>query len=745
MYEVLAPLGVGGMGEVYRAKDLKLGREVALKLLPEEFARDQERLERLLREAQTLASLNHPNIATIYRLDDEGGGPRLVLELVAGETLAQRLERGAVPVAEALALAIQIASAVEAAHERGIVHRDLKPGNVMITPTGTAKVLDFGLATTDPRFVAKLGTSQSDTHPTPAGVTRAGALLGTAAYMSPEQVRGKPVDRRADIWAFATVLFETLAGRPAFAGDTLSDVIVAVLEREPDWPALPVGTPSHVKDVLKRSLRKDAGARPADIRDVRLELEAVVERGITAAASERSIAVLPFENLSGPDDDYFADGITDEIMNALLQLPGLRVAARSSCFAFKGRRDDLRAIGDKLRVSTVLEGTVRRSGQRLRITVRLADAADGYQLWSENYDREMTDVFELQDEIAGAIASRLRGALHNEADRLRARHGTRNLEAYELLLRGRALQVKRGRFLPEAIGCFETAIALDPNYSEALAWLSDSYRLLNTFGDALPSMAMPKARSLAERSLAIQPDQAEAWTTLACVEEQYEWNFQRAGELWSRALTIDPRHARGRSQRALWGVARGAMGADEARAEMRQALQDDPLNSWVVAMYSHVLGFLGDYEESLRQAERAFALDRESFFSHWNVMRAHAYAGQYERAIVMAPALCLASGRNQWVLGTLAWTYGKTGSVPKARAVFDELEGRSRHEYASTFWLTIAADAGGLPDEARALALRACDERDPLVVWGRVAPLWDGIRTRDYFRDIERSIWGDGG
>src|SRR5262252_2447911 len=405
-YEILAPLGAGGMGEVYRARDERLGRDVAIKSLPTAVAVEPARLARFRREAQTIAALNHANIAAIYGLEESAGVPYLVLELVEGESLAARLSRGALPPRETLALGIQIASAVEAAHERGIVHRDLKPGNVMITRSGTAKVVDFGLARNEPAVTLDDDFTASPTLTAQAGATLVGTVVGTAAYMSPEQARGKPVDRRTDIWSFGCVMFECLAGRRAFAGDTAPDLIARILEREPDWSALPEATPARAREILKRCLRKDADARPRDIRDVRLELQEVAAGGRSERSSEKSVAVLPFENLSGPEDEYFADGVTDEILNALAHLEGLRVAARTSCFAFKGRREDLRAIGERLDVATVLEGTVRRSGTRLRITVQLANAADGYQLWSERYDREMTDVFAVQDEIAHAIAAR---------------------------------------------------------------------------------------------------------------------------------------------------------------------------------------------------------------------------------------------------------------------------------------------------------------------------------------------------
>ncbi|MEO5617625.1 MAG: protein kinase, partial [Candidatus Eisenbacteria bacterium] len=728
-YEIVAPLGSGGMGDVYRARDPRLGRDVAIKALPAEFAADAERLARFRREAQTLAALNHPNIAAIHGLEEAGGVPHLVLELVEGESLATRLAPGALAPRDAITLCVQIAAAIEAAHERGIIHRDLKPGNVMITSTGFAKVLDFGLARVDAPGSSSGDLAESPTITAYAGATVAGTILGTAAYMSPEQARGKPVDRRSDVWSFGCVLFECLTGHPAFSGETASDLIARILEREPDWSALPAGLPARAREVLRRCLRKDADARPRDIRDVRLELaEAAAGGAKSEAGREHSVAVLPFDNLSGPDDEYFADGVTDEILSRLAQLEGLRVAARTSCFAFKGRREDLRGIGEKLDVATVLEGSVRRSGARLRITAQLVNVVDGRALWSERYDREMTDVFEVQDEIANAIATRLRGAMHAEAERSRAQRGTQNLEAYELLLKGRSMQARRGRYLRQANEVFEQAIALDPRYAEAMAWLSDSYRLMGTFGEAPFGQLMPKAKRLAEQALEIDPNLAEAWATLACVEEQYERNFTGAGPLWERVLTLDPRHVRARSQRALWGFCAGTISVEEALAEAQRAIDDDPLNAWSSAMHSFMLGYASRHAESIAEAERSVGFDSESFFAQWNRMRAHAWGDVLGRAVSLAPALLADSGRHPWVLGLLAWTHARAGNEAAARAIRDELEARSRHEFVAPFWLSVAESAAGNPDDALRHVERAVADRDPLVVWGRVTPFWAEIR-----------------
>ncbi len=738
-YEIVAPLGVGGMGEVYRARDPRLGRDVAIKALPAAVSQDADRLDRFRREAQTLASLNHPNIAAIYGLEDGDGAPHLVLELVEGESLAARLARGRLDMRDALRIGVQIAAAIEAAHERGVVHRDLKPGNVMIGTSGVVKVLDFGIAKSEAAGRPGVDSAETPTLTHTPGATEVGTILGTAAYMSPEQARGRPVDRRSDVWSFGCVLFEVLAGRPPFDGETVPDLIARILEREPDWGLLPDEVPAGVRALLRRCLRKDSSERPRDIRDVRLELADATAVGTKReAAREKSIAVLPFENQSGAGDEYFADGITDEILNALTHLDGLRVAARTSCFAFKGRREDLRSIGEKLEVTTVLEGTVRRAGARLRITAQLVNAADGYQLWSERYDREMTDVFEVQDEIANAIAARLRVTLAGDADRGRGRRGTASLEAYELLLKGRAFQFKRGRFLQRAIECFERAIALDPNYAEPLAWLADSYRLLGTFSVAATSEVGPKAKALAERALAIDPDLAEANATLADVEAQFELRWPPAAAAWTRALTSDPRHVRSRCERALWGFGFDAYTVDEALVEIDKALTDDPLNAWIGGMKSMMLGFGGRHAESIAEAERAFGTDPDSFFAHWNVMRAHSWAGDHARAIEAAPALLAASGRNIWPLATLGWSYGKSGDASRCRAVYDELIARSRHEFVGPFWLATVASAAGLRDEAMRLASRAVAERDPFVIFARKIPLWDGVRADPRFEEIMR-------
>jgi serine/threonine protein kinase/tetratricopeptide (TPR) repeat protein len=744
-HEIVAPLGAGGMGEVYRARDSRLGREVAIKALSAEFARDPDRLARFEREARALAALNHPNIAAIYGFEEADGVPHLILELVEGETLAERLRRGPLSLAEALTVARQVAAAVEAAHERGIVHRDLKPGNVMLSTSGLVKVLDFGLARHDEAGAPPSDLSMTPTRTAQAGQTVAGTILGTAAYMSPEQARGRAVDRRSDVWSFGCVLYECLAGRAPFTGETASDLIARILEREPDWGALPPAAPLRVKDILRRCLRKEADARPRDIRDVRLELDELAAAGSSGISAPRapSIAVLPFENQSGPDDEYFADGMTDEILNALSHIDGLRVAARSSCFAYKGRREDPRALGEKLDVATVLEGTVRRAGSRLRITVQLAAAAEGRQLWSERYDREITDVFAVQDEIAAAVASRLRVTLHEKkTDEAAPRHGTSSIEAYELFLKGRALQLRRGSYVTEAIDCFERAIALDSDYAEALAWLSDSYRLMGTYGMAPANDVMPKAKAAAQKALALDPTLHEARATLADIATQYERDFETGRALWDEVLASDPENVRARCERALWLIGAGLVSPEEAFDEARRASRAEPHNAWAAAMHAFMLGFASRHEEAVVQAKHAVDLDPGSFIARFLYFQSLAWAGRDEEALALAPALLGMSGRHVWVLEFVALLHGRAGRRDRQLAILAELEGRAGHEFVPYTWLASIAATAGLVDKATEYLFRGVQDRDPILVLLRKLPQTEALRALPRYPEVVPIIWG---
>ena len=433
-YEILALLGSGGMGEVYKATDTRLGRTVAIKFLKSAYT------DRLDREARAIAALNHPNICTIHDV----GPDYLVMEYLEGAPLGSP-----VPLENALRLALQIAAALEAAHAKGIIHRDLKPGNIFVTQAGV-KLLDFGLA--------KLMPGQDGSDDT-LSMSQAGAVAGTVAYMSPEQAQAKPLDARSDIFSFGLVMYEMLSGQRAFSADTGIAVMAAIVRDE----ARPLKTAPELERIITRCLRKAPADRFQTMGEVRAALEQV---SVKPAQDQPSIAVLPFSNMSADkENEYFSDGLAEEILNSLVRIPGLKVTARTSSFAFRGKEQDIRGIAEALDVKTILEGSVRKAGNRVRVTAQLINAADGYHLWSERYDRELTDVFAVQDEIAAAIAAALKLKLSGEAAPVH-RH-TPNVPAYEAFLKGRYHMLKgtpegwaRGKdFL-------EQAVALDPQYAE---------------------------------------------------------------------------------------------------------------------------------------------------------------------------------------------------------------------------------------------------------------------------------------
>src|SRR2546427_3733566 len=622
-YEILAPLGAGGMGEVYEAHDSKLGRKVAIKVLPATFIHDPQRLARFQREARMLASLNHPNIATIHGLEESDGVHYLVMELVPGETLAERIGKGALPVEEALKVSGQVAQALEAAHEKGVIHRDLKPGNVKLTPEGRVKVLDFGLAKA---FVGDGGPEAPTVTTLTAMSTEDGRILGTPAYMSPEQARGKTVDKRADVWAFGCVLYELLTARRAFGGETLTETIAAVLEREPDWQALPPSTSAKIRDLLRRCLQKDPQRRLRDIGDVRIEIEEVsalprVGEAVATTKSTRvrwrgallwgvallllatvtsiaiwnrkspsplfargglgpieSLAVLPLEELSGsPGQDYFADGMTDELITDLAQIKALRVISRTSVMVYKGAHKSLPDIARELNVDAVVEGTVLHSGNRVRITAQLIYAATDRHLWAESYERDVRDILGLQREVAKDIVDEIRIKVTPEEQVLLSGAPPVNSEAYEAYLKGRYYwETRTEEGLRKAISYFEEAIEKDPTSPRAYRGLADSYNALGSDEFLPPMETFPKAKAAALEALRRDQNFAEAHASLAFAIWNYDYDWKAVETEYKRAIDLNPGYATSYHWYAgyLMGMGRFA----EAIAAVKKARELDPLS-----------------------------------------------------------------------------------------------------------------------------------------------------------------------
>ncbi len=714
-YTIERELGAGGMATVYLAEDLKHHRKVAVKVLRPELAALLGG-ERFVNEIAVTANLQHPHILPLYdsgRTGDEADERSnvflyYVMPYVEGESLRDKLVREKrLGIDEGVRITCDVADALDYAHRHNVIHRDIKPENILLKD-GHAVVADFGIA----RAVTAAADSPQ--------ITQTGHAVGTPMYMSPEQASSDPnVDGRSDLYSLGCMLYEMLSGEPPFKGATAEAILVQRFTQPP--PRLTdadPNIPSGISIAVHRAMARDPADRFVTASGFAAALSAPDAR--PGDVTEKSIAVLPFSNMSAsPEDEFFSDGMTEEIINALTQLEGLRVAARTSSFAFKGRHEDLRIVGEKLGVSTVLEGSVRRAGTRIRITAQLVNVADGYHFWSERYDREMTDIFAVQDEIAGAIAEKFK--VEAAAEQPVARRGTTNLDAYELFLKGRALQYRRGQSVWRALECFERALELDPKYADPAAMMADGYRLLGLYGFGSTAVMMPKAQAAAARALELDAGHAEAYATLAVVALLYEHDPPKAYEAWQRALELNPKHIRARSEYAVWWLAGIRNSASEAIAETARSVENDPLSAWAVSMHAFVLGMMGRPDEATAVAREAVALDAESYFAQWILVATLYWAGDFTGAIEEArPALAM-SGRHQFVFPALADSYAQSGNADAADAIYTELAARARTEQIHHSWLACTANAAGRLDEAAAHMRQAIAERDPLlVIVGRI-------------------------
>jgi eukaryotic-like serine/threonine-protein kinase len=679
-FEITSHLGTGGMGEVYQATDAKLGRSVAIKLLPDAVTHDVDRAARFEREARVLASLNHPNIAAIHGIEESGGRQFLVMELVTGETLAERVRRGPIPADEAFSIAKQIAEALAAAHEKGIIHRDLKPANIKITIQGQVKVLDFGLAKALnplPGFSGRPfpmgegnGHGLSNSPTIDAAETSAGMVLGTAAYMSPEQAQGKPLDERSDIFSFGSVLYELLTGKSPFAGSSAVEVLSAVLRDEPP----PMNVPEPIIGIVRRCLAKRAADRFASMGELKAALNRIaIKTSAHLSHDKPSIAVLPFANMSGDrEQEYFSDGLAEEIINVLAQVQDLKVIARTSAFAFKGQNTDIRRIADALGVTSILEGSVRKSGNRIRVTAQLITANDGSHLWSHRYDRELDDVFAVQDEIAQAIAAALEVKLA-----VRAATHKPSLPAYEAYLRYRYYQ---WGFTPDSLQrareCLEQALALDPQFALPYVGLADIHIASAAVGGMASHEAMPQARKLAQRALELDPDLPEAHAMLGIVAGHYDMDWKEAERRFQLAMAREPISCHLRQWYSTFYLVSVGRSMD-ARPQMMRVLEEDPLSQMWHCMLSNTLSGLGLYEEALDASRRAVELDPRFWWGWTTLGMLHGTLGRHTEARQCAERAYGGADWSPYSIGLLAGTLMNAGETEKAEALLTKLRADS--------------------------------------------------------------------
>jgi serine/threonine protein kinase/tetratricopeptide (TPR) repeat protein len=723
-YEITNLLGAGGMGEVHRARDTRLDRDVAIKVLPPAVARDPQALERFSREARTIASVSHPRICAVYDIGEHQGSPYIVMELLEGKPLYALLEPR-VPVEQLIEWGMQLADALEAAHERGIIHRDLKPANIVVNARGDVKVLDFG--------VAKLVDAQAAQATTMAALTDSGVTIGTAAYMAPEQVRGEPLDQRTDLFALGLVLYEIATGRRAFGGQTTGLIADAILNRAP--PAvmdLNPALPPAVSAIVEKLLEKDRELRYRHAADVRADLKRALRelhgpltppRGTSTrgmAVQPKSVAVLPFRNLSADADNaFFSDGITEDLIDALGRIGGLRVASRASAFRFRDDAQDLQGVGAALGVGAIVEGSVRRAGVRLRIGAALVDVATGFQLWSERYDRQMTDVFEIQDDIVSSLVAALAPALLGSAKDV-VRRPTDNLEAYEEYLKGRHYWHQRSpSTLRLAIQSFERAITLDADYALAYAGLADSWALYRPYGWLPIEACHAQAKAAVERAMALAPELAEVQFAQALHVLYFDRHWRHSEPFFRRAIEINPRWS---LARAFHGVALAGMyRLDEARVEAAAAIELDPLSPFIHGAAGMAYFAGGDVASAEQAARRALQLQPDFLMGVWLLAIALDDKGELDEAARLMEQTTALSRAPIFVsmLGKIYALLRRPGGCARIEAELDER--RTRGEYiprACGVMIAVGRRDVGL---LRA-ALRACIEEQTCWLTVRMGP-----------------------
>jgi len=734
-YAIVAPLGAGGMGEVYQATDTRLHREVALKVLPQEMASDPERLARFQREARSVAALNHPHIVTLYSVEESDGVPFLTMEFVCGESLDRRIPAGGLPVAQLIEIAGALADALASAHEKGIIHRDLKPANIMITDKGRVKILDFGLA-------KEIGGTKADD--ATVDHTEVGRVMGTPAYMSPEQVLGREVDARTDIFSLGLVMHEMATGRRTFQGTSSAELVSALLRDTP--PLVTESRPELAPELarlIRRCLEKDPLHRWQTARDVANELRELEQARRNPALSSQaqfaaSVAVMPFQNLSpDPENEYFSDGLAEEILNALSQIEGLTVAARASSFYFKGKSIDMSEIANRLRVANVLQGSVRRAGNRVRVTVQLVDLRNGFQLWSERYDRQMEDIFEIQDDIARAIAQRFKVTFGSQA-----RHSTSNVEAYELYLKGRHLWHQRSPVtLRAAIKSFEQAIELDPNYALAYSGLADSYGILQFYGWMPPQEGRKPAHDAMMKAVKLAPELWEVNFSRGFYSIYFERTWQDAEMHFKKALEINPRSSLAHVYYGLYLLASGRN--EEAVSHALTACELDPLSPVIHCIGTAIFTNTGRFQQAEQIARNALEMQPDYIFALWVRALALSALGRHGEAIAsMERALILS--RAPVFVGVLGLIYARAGRRDDAMRLLQEIEDRgSRGEYIPSFSkLTIEVGLGDLLGMRAALAEVIGAASSPIPIRVIFGSHLEAFRTDPEIRRLHSEFFG---
>jgi eukaryotic-like serine/threonine-protein kinase len=735
-YNILNQLGKGGMGEVFVALDTRLNRRVALKILPSAMALDPSRLSRFQREAQAIAALNHPNIVTIYSVEECESIPFITMELVSGRSLAEVIPSQGLPLNDFLEIAIGVAQALSAAHEQRIVHRDLKPANIMVTTDKRVKILDFGLAKLIPTK-----PNIEDTDYQTMEHTAEGIVFGTMPYMSPEQLQGTFTDHLTDIFSFGVVLYEMALGKRPFSGESATALISSILKTEPPFVnQVRTELPADLGKLISRCIEKDLERRIQTAKDIRNQLESI-SRGqiIIEASEEKSIAVLPFVNISAdPENEYFCDGLAEELINALTRIEPMQVVARTSAFSFKGKGLDVREIGKKLNVHHVLEGSVRRSGSRLRITAQLIDVSNGYHIWSEKYDREMADTFTIQDEISLAIVNTLRGKLLNEEKTLLLNRYRHNVEAYHSYLRGRHFWAQRpsAEAFSKAIENFQEAIAIDPNYVLAHVGLADCYISLGTteVGAQPPHKVMPKAKELLTKSLKLDNMSSEAHSSYAFMLTNYDWDWTKAKSEYESALQINPNNSNAHHWYSHFLIAMG-----DVKGSLRESLvclELDPIDPVINLHLAWHYYFAGQFNEAIEQCIKANRLYPESLWLSFFAGLAYEQTGNYDAASAKFRETIAKSKDVSYPIAAMGHLYAISGKTDEAMRIIKQLQDFSNHIYVPAYDNAIIYAGLDKKDQAFEWLKKACEERSSSMTCLKADPRLNPLHSDPRYHEL---------
>ena len=732
------------MGEVYLSEDTRLKRKVALKVLPESVVENPDRIERFQREARAVAALNHPNIVTIHSIEEDSGVHFLTMELVEGQTLESVLRQGRIQLAAVVEIASALCDALAYAHEHGIIHRDLKPPNIMLNSAGVIKVLDFGLA----KFYLPDGPEEFST----VQWDSERKVMGTAPYMSPEQAQGQQLDARSDIFSLGIILYEMAAGIRPFSGNSPAAILAAIL-RDPPPPLIGIrpDLPPDLIHIIQRCMEKQLDLRYSSARDVQRDLrkcrrDSPAEGDSAPTASLvtdrviRAIAVLPLANLSGPDEDFFAEGMTDALITDLAKLGRMKVISRTSALQYKGTTKSLKQIASELSVDAVVEGAVLRSGNKVRITAKLVLAATDEHLWAERYDRQLEDVLALQDELVRTIAREVQAKLEDSSGSAQAAPLRKiDPQVYLLQLRGQYMLHQRTESsIRNAIDLFQQAIAIDPTYAPAFVGLSDTQNLLANYGFTPPSDVLARARAAAERALQLDPASAEAHCSLALLSWQLEFNWQKAIDLYEKALHLNSNCW---IANYFYGTFLGVIGHFErSHYFVRKAAELDPLSLLVTSIQGWIHYFAREYDKALPYYRAVLRLDSNYYVANWFLGQALVEQGDFAEGIQALQKAFQNSGQTSRTLGYLGYAYGKAGRTSEAQSAVAELQNRKKDRYVPPYFLALVHSGLGEASQTLDRLEEAYATRDAMIRDLKADSQWDWLHQEPRFQALMHNL-----